>query len=168
MPNVPWCADNGCFGKGYPGDDAWYDWLSTAVGFDGAHCRFAVVPDVVGDADATLSRSRPWLRPVADLGVPVAYVGQDGLNPLLVPWDHIDVFFLGGSTEWKLGRGAAYAARIALGLGKWVHMGRVNSRKRLRYAHELGCQSADGTFLVFGPDVNLPKLLGWLEELEGN
>jgi hypothetical protein len=43
-------------------------------------------------------------------------------------------------------------------------MGRVNSRRRLRIAAQMGCHSADGTFLAFGPDRNLPHLLGWLAE----
>ena len=53
-----WGADNGCFGKGYPGDDAWLAWLS---GMDPAGCLFAVAPDVVGDAAATWARSAPTL-----------------------------------------------------------------------------------------------------------
>ena len=49
--------------------------------------------------------------------------------------------------------------------GKWVHMGRVNSLKRLQYAAAIGCDSADGTYLTFGPAKNLPRLLGWLAEV---
>ncbi len=30
-----------------------------------------------------------------------------------------------------------------------------------RYAAAIGCDSADGTYLTFGPDVNLPRLLSW-------
>jgi hypothetical protein len=81
-----------------------------------------------------------------------------------VPWDEFDVLFLGGSTEWKLGEAAAALTAEAKSRGKHVHMGRVNSRKRYRYARSIGCDSVDGTYLVFGPTVNLPKLLSWLEE----
>ena len=42
---------------------------------------------------------------------------------------------------------------------------RVNSLKRLRYAASIGCHSADGTCLAFGPDRNLPRLLGWLTQV---
>ena len=31
---------------------------------------------------------------------------------------------------------------------------------------EIGCDSVDGTYLTFGPDVNLPRLLDWLEDAE--
>lgn len=47
-------------------------------------------------------------------------------------------------------------------IGKWVHMGRVNSGKRYRYAEAIGCDSVDGSYLRFGPDTNLPKLLSWV------
>lgn len=30
----------------------------------------------------------------------------------------------------------------------------------------MGCDSVDGTYLTFGPDVNLPRLLGWLDGAE--
>ncbi|WP_405928098.1 hypothetical protein OG554_05250 [Streptomyces griseus] len=34
-------------------------------------------------------------------------------------------------------------------------------------AEWFGCDSVDGTFLAYGPDKNLPKLLSWLDELDG-
>lgn len=155
------CADNGCFGKGYPGDDAWFAWLGT---LPAERVTFAVAPDVVGDADATLARSLPWLPKIRALGMPVAFVAQNGLTVDTAPWDEFDVLFIGGSTDWKLGHEARQLVAAAKARGKHVHMGRVNSRKRIQYADAIGCDSADGTYLVFGPDQNLPKLLGWLDE----
>lgn len=162
-PEVDWCADNGCFGKGYPGDDRWWAWLTTHAYRD--RCRFAVAPDVVADAAATSARSRPWLPRIRDLGVPAAFVVQNGQESLPVPWDEFDVMFIGGSTEWKIGPAAAALASSARARGKRVHMGRVNSLRRLRYAEAIGCDSADGTFITYGPDVNLPRALGWLTEV---
>ena len=157
---VTWCADNGCFGKGYPGSDVWREWLERNA--PAAHsCAFATAPDVVGDAAATLALSLPWLPKIRALGYPAALVAQDGLEALPVPWDAFDALFVGGSTEWKLGRHARHLVREARARGKWVHMGRVNSARRYRYADHIGCDSADGTFLTFGPDVNLPRLLSW-------
>ena len=74
------------------------------------------------------------------------------------------MLFIGGTTEWKLGRHARALVREAKQRGKHVHMGRVNSAKRYRYAEAIGCDSADGTFLTFGPDANLPRLLAWQRE----
>jgi hypothetical protein len=46
--------------------------------------------------------------------------------------------------------------------GLWCHMGRVNSLRRLRLAVQDGYDSVDGTFLAFGPDRKLPRLLTYL------
>jgi hypothetical protein len=78
--------------------------------------------------------------------------------------------FVGGSDDFKLGPVAAALVAEATARGKWSHVGRVNSRKPLRYATLIGADSADGTYLVFGarqglPNVNLPRLLGWLAEV---
>jgi hypothetical protein len=165
-PGAAWAADNGCFGKGYPGDTAWWSWLSNHPA-DRSRCLFAVAPDVVADAAATAARSTPWLAPIRDAGYPVAYVAQNGLEHLPVPWDDIDVLFLGGDTTWKLGPHARRLTAEARRRGKGVHMGRVNSLRRLRYAQAIGCTSVDGTYLAFGPDINLPRLLGWLRDIHG-
>ena len=160
---IAWAADNGCFGKGYPGDAAWLAWLS---GMDPAGCLFATAPDVVGDAASTLARSLPLLPAIRALGYPAALVAQDGLEALVVPWGEFDVLFIGGSTEWKLGRHARALVADAKRHGKRVHMGRVNSERRYRYATAIGCDSADGTFLTFGPDANLPRLLAWVRTIQ--
>jgi hypothetical protein len=165
IPEGAWfCADNGCFGKGYPGDDKWWAWLQT---LPRERMRFAVAPDVLGDAAATLVRSAPWLPRIRALGVPVALVAQDGLEFQDIPWDAFDVLFIGGGTEWKLGPAATAIALDAKARGKQVHMGRVNSLRRLRIAALAGCDSADGTYIAFGPDLNMPKVFGWLAVVNG-
>lgn len=158
-PGVTWCADNGCFSSRFD-ERRWWAFLERHA-HEATTCRFATAPDVVGDAAATAARSRPWLPKIRALGYPVAFVAQDGLEHLRTPWDEFDALFIGGSTDWKLGREAATLTAQAKARGKWVHMGRVNSRKRFDYARAIGCDSVDGTYLVFGPQVNLPKLLGW-------
>jgi len=157
-----WSADNGCFGAGYPGDAAWLAWLGTYTPEERARCHFAVAPDVVGDAKATLDRSMPWLPKIRALGYPAAFVAQDGLEHLNIPWDAFDVLFIGGTTAWKLGPAARQLVAQAKALGKWVHAGRVNSQRRYVYMAAIGCDSADGTYIAFGPDRNLPQVLAWL------
>lgn len=164
IPGVDWCADNGVFGGKYPGDDAYLGWLgerSWAV----ADCAFAVAPDVVCDAQATLDRSAAMLPAIRRVGYPVALAAQNGLERLTVPWRAFDVLFLGGDTEWKIGPYARRLSADARAYGKRVHMGRVNSLRRMRTAAWMGCHSADGTYLAFGPDQNLPKMLRWIREV---
>lgn len=159
-PGVTFCMDNGCFGKGFD-EGKWWEWLKSHAA-DAESCTFATAPDVVGDAAATLERSRPWLPRIRALGYPAAFVAQDGLTVDTTPWDEFDVLFIGGSTVWKLGAAARILVQTAKARGKHVHMGRVNSYRRFRYAEAIGCDSVDGTFLTFGPDTNLPRLEGWL------
>jgi hypothetical protein len=210
--------DNGCgpskdgAGAGYPGDEAYLALLQAlgqGEGFDEydpftSWCLFAVAPDVVGDAAATIKRSAHMLGWIRYVGFKAAFVGQNGLTNdpdrgwgayagdrtwLGLDWDDFDVLFLGGSaecvpcgyvrptelartqqrcpachrrlTEWKLGAVARELTAEALRCCKHVHMGRVNSLKRYRYAELIGCDSADGTYITNGPDINLPKVLGW-------
>ncbi len=97
--------------------------------------------------------------------MPLAIVLQDGATVETVPWDEVGAVFVGGTTEWKLGSEVRSIVAEANARRIWAHMGRVNSHRRLRYADWIGCDSADGTYLVFGPDVNLPRLLRWLDDV---
>lgn len=161
-----WACDNGCFAQGDRFDLAAYlDWLAGLARPRKRRCHFATAPDVMLDARATWERSAPVLPRLRALGYPAAFVAQDGIERTRIPWDAFDVLFLGGSTEWKLSRAAEDVTHQAKMRRKWVHMGRVNSRKRLRLARDWGCDSADGTYIKYGPDVNLRKLLAWLDEL---
>jgi hypothetical protein len=167
--------DNGCGpgkggqpGSGYPGDRPYLEFLSHLSAQSRRRCLFATAPDVLGDAAATIERSARFVYRVrAWFGLPVALVAQNGLEDLDVPWSWFDVLFLGGDTAWKLGPAARALTAEAKARGKRVHMGRVNSLRRLRYAAAIGCDSADGTYLAFGPDANLPRLLGWLRDVHG-
>ena len=168
-----WIADNGAgpgkygIGHGYPGNEGLLQWLASFTEEEKSRALFATAPDVVGDAAATMERSRPMFAKIRALGFPVALVLQDGQQDVEIPWDEIDAVFVGGTTEFKLGRVAARLVAEAKARGKWVHVGRVNSLKRLRYAKQIGADSADGTYLVFGPEKNLPKLLSWLDVVNG-
>lgn len=161
---VTWIADNGAFSDRFDETKWWRFLTSNAHAAD--TCAFAVAPDVVGDAQATLERSTPWLPKIRALGYPVAFVAQDGLEELPIPWDDFDALFIGGTDNFKLGPHARTITTQAKQHGKWVHMGRVNSQRRFMYATAIGCDSVDGTYLTFGPDTNLPKLLAWLRTLD--
>lgn len=157
----PWAADN----------DAFSDWneqrflrmLDRITGRPG--CLFVSAPDVVGDAQATLERFREWLPRLKETGQPLAFVAQDGIDQIDVPWDDFDCLFVGGknqpagTVQFKLGPVAADYVRQAKERGKWVHMGRVNTRKRIRYAKSIGCDSIDGTNFSMFRRTNLPWAL---------
>lgn len=149
--------DNGCF------SDTWtaQRWSATLDRYAGAPgCLFAVVPDVVADAQGTDDRWRAWWSAPMRRGYRAAYVAQDGCRQIPLG---AKALFIGGSTEWKLSAHARRVASEAHRRRMWVHMGRVNSRRRMQYARDIGCHSVDGTYLAFAPDENLPKLLRWID-----
>jgi len=187
-----WAADNGCFAQGADFDtDAWWEWVRslpdspTRFGCRGSAyesrlmvrgtdtpvpfgCLFVVAPDVVGDANATWERSAPWLAKVRRAGYPVALVAQDGAEDHAAMWDEIDAWdtvFIGGTDEWKLSTWAHEVAHAAQRSAKWVHVGRVNSWRRLARVAAWDTDSVDGTYLRFGPTVNGRTLLRWLDRL---
>lgn len=163
----PWVGlDNGCFSDKWD-EDRWKDWL-TEMRPRLPECLFAVVPDVVADHDATLARWEQYVGIVKDAGYPAAFVIQDGCDGMDMPWRDLDAVFVGGSTEYKLSEQAWELVGRANRRGIWTHMGRVNSFNRIRRCAAAGVKSVDGSYLAFGPDTNLPKLLAWLDWLNHN
>ncbi|MFC5358115.1 hypothetical protein [Azospirillum himalayense] len=165
LTTTPWAADNACFTD--PAGfrlERYLRWLASMSVFLPT-CLFAVAPDVVADAVATWERSAPVLPLIRAAGYPAALVAQNGIEDMEVEWDAFDVLFLGGCTRWKLSDASRIITAEARRRGKPVHMGRVNSRKRLRTGSMWGCTSVDGTFLAPAPDFNVPRLVSWLDEL---
>ena len=153
-------AENGCF-SGRWTFEHWLDWLLGRP----RTIRFAVAPDIFDPTGApchepTLERWQMFGPLIERHGFVPAFVAQVGCTPSNLP--DAPVVFLGGTTEWKIGALGAAVAAEAKRRGVWCHMGRVNSRRRFDIARSFGCDSCDGTYLTFGPDVNLPRLLGWL------
>jgi len=108
-------------------------------------CRFVVAPDVVGSARRTAEVFDLWYPRLH--GWPIALAIQDGIEDVAIPWQLIEAVFIGGSTNFKIGAGAKAVVDAAKTLGKWTHMGRVNTRDRYDLACAWGIDSIDGTGL---------------------
>ena len=166
-----WAADNGCYTSSDRFDaDRWFAWLAGLPEVARRRrCLFATAPDVLCDAEATWQRSWPWLPLIRMLGIPAAIVGQNGVESHAPTWDndHLwDVMFIGGDDGWKCSGDARDVAQEAQLRGKWVHVGRVNSWRRLDLVADWDVDSVDGTYLRFGPDTNGRQLARWLARLE--
>jgi hypothetical protein len=159
----PLGADNARFNNPARYSDDRYERFLLEMPLD--RTLFAVAPDVVGNHAATLELSLPMLRRIREMGHQTAFVAQNGWNDGTTPWDLIDVIFVGGDDDFKY-MGGVEAVRAARRRGKRAHMGRVNSLRRLRHALRIGCHTADGTFLKFGPDINSVRLLSWFDALD--
>ncbi len=158
-------ADNGCFGGRWEEGD-WHRWL---IGLSRS-VRWAVAPDVFDPSgaachQATVERWERYAPMMRRHGFTPAFVAQVGCSPTNLP-DDAEVVFLGGTDDYKLGPDGASVAVEAKRRGCWLHMGRVNSWRRLTYADRIGCDSVDGTYIARWPDTNLPKLLEWVDRLE--
>jgi hypothetical protein len=145
----PWCMDTGTFSQPFD-QDAYFATLNKLLPHMKT-CKFVVVPDTVANAVATLWQFRQWAWRIKALGFPVAFVAQDGQEAMALPPEY-DALFIGGTTEWKMSTHADKLIRQAQSAGKWVHVGRVNSQRRIRHFQLVGVDSVDGTSIAYAPD----------------
>lgn len=155
-----WAVDNGAF-AGFD-ELAFRQRLWQVRNIPG--CKFVVAPDVVGDHPATLALFAQWAPMLyARFRFPVAFVAQDGCHVEDVPWRQLGALFIGGSTAYKLSADVDELLEFAGARGIWRHVGRVNTRRRMR--HFLGrCESIDGSGFSQFPK-RIWMALDWKREL---
>jgi hypothetical protein len=104
--------------------------------------KWAIVPDVPGNAKATVAQWPQYAPTVERAGIPLAVAVQDGMTPddvrALAPAPV--VVCVGGSTDWKW-----HTAEMWLAEFPRVHVLRCNIPERLYWLEERGCESTDGT-----------------------
>lgn len=140
-----YALDNGAwttFQRGEPFDVEAFD---AAVNLLGRGADFIVVPDIVAGGLRSLEFSLSWLPRLRDLA-PLLLAVQDGMapddiHPLVGPEVGI---FVGGSTAWKCATMAEWGA-LARRTGAYMHVGRVNSGRRIRACAAAGADSFDGS-----------------------
>lgn len=137
LSGKPYGLDNGCFARFKR--KTWERLLGEA---EDHRPVFVCLPDLVGDARRTLDLFEAFR--LRTNGLPRALVLQDGIGRHAIPWDDIDAVFVGGSDAFKISAEARNACRTAKMLGKWVHVGRVNTADRVRGWLDLA-DSIDGS-----------------------
>lgn len=161
--NLTFGADNDAF-SGFH-FDRYIDMLQRLRNW-GPQPLWVTLPDVVGDSQETMILAEEWASTVRNVfNFKAAYVIQDGQTVKNLPWELADAIFIGGTTGYKLGYEVRKIVREANKRNIWVHMGRVNTRKRIVYAHQIGCDSVDGSAFSMYRDTHLPWAIQWLEEL---
>lgn len=163
----PFALDNAAYGASVSGRE-WSEseWLALLqrVRIRGLNPLWALVPDVVSDRDGTLERWERYLPVVRRFGFRPAFAVQDGMTPSDVP-SEATVVFVGGSTEFKWGTLQTWTTHFPR-----VHVGRVNSYRRLWQCHDAGAESCDGTGWFRGDQGSvrkIPALRAYLEEASG-
>lgn len=137
LDNGAWTAHQ----RGEPFDVAAFE---AAVALLGDGADWIVVPDVVMDARSTLDMADTWLPRLARYPLLVAVqngITADDVRPWIGP--RVGVF-IGGDSAWKEASARGWGA-LCRERGAWLHMGRVNSRRRIAIAAEAGVDSIDGT-----------------------
>jgi hypothetical protein len=161
-----WAADNDCFQR--LDVEAYWSMITRISRVDRSRFLWVACPDVVADAQATVNRWLEWFPQLEHLGLPAAFVGQDGIEaiPDQMPWDQMTALFVGGSTAWKLSEHAESLMREAKRRGKLVHIGRVNTKRRVKDVLMM-CQAADsmdGKSFSAWPDEKIPLALRWIRQ----
>lgn len=171
-PFMPYALDNGAF-PAFSRRAVWeakpYHELLAWAKDSGQAPLWALVPDVVGDAEGTLRAWDIHAERVAAMGWPLAFAAQDGMTFDDVPREAA-VVFIGGSTEWKRQAVVPWCRRFPR-----VHVGRINTDKWLRFCEDAGAESVDGTGWFRGRlqgrvrlDTGQAKeLTEWLAEVSG-
>lgn len=139
LDNGAWSA----FQAGSPFDDAAF---LRAVERYGAGADWIVAPDIVAGGLASLELSLSWLPRLAGAGRLVLIAVQDGMGPadlagVIAP--NVGIF-VGGTTSWKERSLPAWGA-LSRATGSWLHVGRVNSARRIALCAAAGAHSVDGT-----------------------
>ena len=151
-----WAIDNGCY-SGF--DRVRFERLARRAA-GRPRLLWVVCPDAVGDAGATLELWGEWAPRLRSSGLPVAFVLQDGQEDRELP--DADCYFVGGSTPFKLSETAADLGAEAKRRGKWLHMGRVNSLRRIEFAAGMGCDSVDGSSASMFGDKYIGQFCRWM------
>jgi EAL domain-containing protein (putative c-di-GMP-specific phosphodiesterase class I) len=103
--------------------------------------------------------------------MPVALVLQDGAemlkNRASLPWifrNEIAAVFVGGSTVWKTSEEAENLTRQAKDCGLLVHVGRVNTKQRIRRIARWGTvDTFDGSGFSRWGQLRIPMAVRWID-----
>lgn len=133
--------DNGAF-TGFPEERFRTLLARNSVNRD--RCLFVTCPDIVGSGRRSLElfkRRRNWIPE----GWKIAFVAQDGIEDMEIPWDDMHAIFVGGKDPWKTSQAVLDVIKTAKLLNKWVHIGRVNTPRRYKWFADAGADSCDGS-----------------------
>lgn len=139
----PFAMDNGAYGCHLKGVDFNMPKFEKMIHEAGSMADWVIAPDIVGGGLESLSMSTAWLK---NYDKPALIAVQDGMTPSDVV-EHLSNrvgIAIGGSTDWKL-KNLPIWGKCAASVGCYLHVLRVNSRKRLQACKIAGAHSTDGT-----------------------
>lgn len=117
---------------------------------------FIVLPDLVARGLESLAESESWIEECVDVA-PLYLAVQNGMSEgniealLARQPGKIAGLFIGGTMDWKLGTAASWIV-FAHARGLKVHIGRVGTLERVRWAKAIGADSIDSSFPLWTRD----------------
>jgi len=140
-----YALDNGAWSAYQKGEPFNESAFIKAVEQLGQDAQFIVVPDIVCGGLDSLAYSLSWLPKLQGFKRLLIAV-QDGMRACDVR--HLVSssvgIFVGGSSEWKE-QSLRIWGQLASETGCYLHVGRVNTRRRIRLCQDAGADSFDGT-----------------------
>lgn len=146
---VPFFVDNGAFSGHFRGE-VWVNTLEKALTQEPWDPDFVVLPDVPGDAEATIELHREWLydKPLPlRSGELLRYWALQPGMPIADQMDEIEGcqgVFVGGSKRWLRAHGDEIV-REARKRDLRTHVGNPSGKDGLAWAYRTGFDSADTT-----------------------
>ena len=148
--------------RGYAIDNGAYNYYLRKVDFDekafyklldtwATDCDWVAIPDSVGNWEETKAMLDVWVPRLLEYKVPLLVVVQDGsevnnYKDVHILLDRMDIqgIFVGGTTDWKLSN-IQGLSDVCKQHNKHIHVGRVNSVKRLKHCFYADVDSVDGS-----------------------
>lgn len=135
-----------------------------------AGADWVVLPDIVAGGKESLDFSLSWWGLGPFWRCPLMLAVQNGIEPddvAHIVGPNLGIF-IGGTSEWKEASALSWG-KLAREAGARLHMGRVNSQRRIKIAQAAGCDSFDGSsvtrYAVTLPKLDSAKRQGYLEDL---
>ena len=141
-----YALDNGAWSAFQHGTSFDGDAFMRAVDKVGEHADWIVLPDIVMGGERSLALSLTWLDRLKDLPTQLLIAVQNGfttedvrsyLNPMVG-------IFVGGDTAWKEETTPMWGS-LCRRRNCYLHVGRVNSQRRIAICAAAGADSFDGT-----------------------
>jgi hypothetical protein len=168
---TPYFFDNGAFklwSNGLPFDEDRFTRVVEKIDQEGPTPDFIVVPDRVADP-SSLEYSMSWVQRLRGVA-PLALVVQDGMTHTEVASamrKGFSVLFVGGTLAWKFATAPNWVA-LSHKVGASCHIGRIGTRRRARWAREIGADSVDSCTPLFSKDNMRRWVEGLTQEYQSN
>lgn len=142
----PYALDNGAWSYYQQGESFNEERFWGLLYAMGPAADFITVPDIVAGGLESLRFSEAWLPKLEGFGRLLLIPVQDGMRPADVNGvlsNRVGIF-VGGTTEFKLASLQSWG-ELARKRNCYLHVGRVNTRRRIKACAMAGAHSFDGS-----------------------